>query len=207
MLFSIKKIIANTRNVSFSHKLSTLTRFQGILTLFMSTIKKGNIMARVTRKGIIVETIGELPTVGTAAPAFILTQPDLSDLSLASLKGKTVVLSIFPSIDTPTCATTVRQFNSKATKVDDVVVVCVSADLPFALGRFCGAEGIENVVVGSSFRSNFGEDYHVTFSSGPLTGLLSRSVVVIGKDGLVRYTEQVPNTSQEPNYAAALAML
>ena len=124
-----------------------------------------------------------------------------------SLKGKTVVLNIFPSIDTPTCATSVRSFNTRATELKDLVVVCVSADLPFALGRFCGAEGIENVLVGSTFRSDFGTDYNVTFATGPLTGLLSRSVIVIDTDGIVRYTEQVENTSDEPDYDGALAAL
>ncbi|MFT6388474.1 MAG: thiol peroxidase [Cellvibrionaceae bacterium] len=164
-------------------------------------------MAIVLRKGVLVETIGELPAIGSLAPAFILSQADLSDLSLDSVKGTTVVLNIFPSIDTPTCATSVRHFNAQATKLKGLVVVCISADLPFALGRFCGAEGIENVLVGSTFRSSFGIDYQVTFATGPLTGLLSRSVIVIDADGIVRYTEQVENTSNEPHYGAALKAL
>ncbi len=164
-------------------------------------------MATVTRRGESVETIGELPVVGSIAPAFTLTQSDLSDLSLESLQGKAVVLNIFPSIDTPTCATSVREFNQQAAAMENVVVVCVSADLPFALGRFCGAEGIENVLVGSSFRSNFGNDYGVTFTTGPLTGLLSRAVVVIDADGIVTYTEQVTEISTQPDYAAALAII
>ena len=164
-------------------------------------------MATVIRKGQEVETVGHLPTVGTPAPAFTLTQPDLSDITLASLEGKTVVLNIFPSIDTPTCARSVREFNERATESGDVVVICVSADLPFALGRFCGAEGINKVLAGSSFRSSFGDDYQVTFTSGALRGLLSRCVVVINSDGKVIHTEQVADTSQEPNYEAALSVL
>jgi len=164
-------------------------------------------MATVTRKGVSVETIGELPDVGTTAPEFTLTQADLSNLALTSLKGKNVILNIFPSIDTPTCATSVRNFNAKASSMTDTVVVCVSADLPFALGRFCGAEGIDNVLVGSTFRSSFGDDYKVTFATGLTKGLLSRAVVVIDKNGLVLYNEQVQNTSQEPNYDAALTAL
>jgi thioredoxin-dependent peroxiredoxin len=117
------------------------------------------------------------------------------------------VLNIFPSIDTPTCATSVREFNTKAVALENTVVICVSADLPFALGRFCGAEGIENVLVGSTFRSSFGKDYGVEFSDGPLTALLSRAVVVIGSDGNVSYTEQVAEIADEPNYDAALASI
>ena len=162
-------------------------------------------MATVTLQGNPIETIGDLPAVGAAAPAFTLVQADLSEISLSDLSGKTVILNIFPSIDTSTCATSVREFNEKAAGLDNVVVVCVAADLPFALGRFCGAEGIENVKVGSSFRSSFGEDYGVTFTTGPLTGILSRCVVVIGVDGVVTYTEQVAETVDEPNYTAALA--
>ncbi len=164
-------------------------------------------MATVTRRGETVQTIGDLPAVGNIAPQFTLTTSDLSDLSLESLQGKTVVLNIFPSIDTPTCATSVREFNVQAAAMENVVVVCVSADLPFALGRFCGAEGIENVLVGSNFRSSFGNDYGVTFTTGPLTGLLSRAVVVIDADGMVTYTEQVTEISTQPDYAAALAVI
>jgi len=162
-------------------------------------------MATVTLKGNPFETTGELPAVGSTAPAFTLVQTDLSELSLSDLGGKTVILNIFPSIDTPTCATSVREFNQKAAGMADVVVVCIAADLPFAFGRFCGAEGIDNVKVGSTFRSTFGEDYGVTFTTGPLTGILSRAVVVIGADGVVLYNEQVAETADEPNYIAALA--
>jgi thioredoxin-dependent peroxiredoxin len=161
-------------------------------------------MATVTLHGNPFETVGKLPEVGTVAPSFTLAQADLSDLDLASLAGKTIILNIFPSIDTPTCATSVREFNTQLSAIDNAVVICISADLPFALGRFCGAEGIENVSVGSTFRSSFGADYGVSFSTGPLTGLLSRAVVVIGADSRVLYTEQVAEIADEPNYSAAL---
>ena len=163
-------------------------------------------MATVTLKGNPIETVGELPKVGDKAPAFDLVKDDLSAVKLGELKGR-VVLNIFPSIDTGTCAMSVRQFNQKATALDNTTVVCVSKDLPFALGRFCGAEGIENVLVGSAFRSSFGEDYGVTFNTGPLTGLLSRAVVVIDENGQVVYTQQVPETADEPDYDAALNAL
>ena len=164
-------------------------------------------MASVTFQGNTVSTTGELPKVGEKAPEFTLVKADLSEVTLSSLAGKNVVLNIFPSIDTGTCATSVRKFNEKAADLDNTVVICVSADLPFAAGRFCGAEGIENVITGSTFRSTFGSDYGVTFTSAPLTGLLSRSVVVINSDGNVIYTEQVAETTEEPNYEAALAVL
>jgi len=164
-------------------------------------------MATVTLKGNPFSTSGELPAVGSQAPGFTLTGADLGDLTLESLSGKRVILNIFPSVDTPTCATSVRKFNEKAAAADNVAVVCISADLPFALSRFCGAEGIDNVDTGSVFRSNFGEAYGVTFTDGPLRGLLSRSVVVIDTDGKVLHTEQVAETADEPDYEAALAVL
>ena len=164
-------------------------------------------MTTVTMKGNPVETVGELPSVGSQAPAFTLVQGDLSDLTLESLSGKRIVLNIFPSVDTGTCATSVRTFNEKAASLDNAVVVCVSADLPFAMTRFCGAEGIENVKLGSAFRSDFGGDYGVTFKSGPLAGLLSRAVVVIDESGKVAYTEQVAEVTEEPDYEKALAAL
>jgi len=165
-------------------------------------------MALVHLKGNPVETIGELPKIGSQAPAFTLVGPDLSEFSLSSFSGKKVVLNIFPSVDTGTCAMSVRKFNEAASDLNNTQVVCVSADLPFAASRFCGAEGIENVKTGSVFRSpEFGKDYGVSFISGPLTGLLSRSVVVIDEAGKVQYTEQVKETTEEPDYDAALAAL
>ncbi|HAG94235.1 MAG: lipid hydroperoxide peroxidase [Pseudomonadales bacterium] len=164
-------------------------------------------MATVTLQGNPIETIGELPAPGSQAPAFTLVQGDLSELTSESLVGKRVILNIFPSIDTPTCATSVRTFNQKAAALDNTVVVCVAADLPFALTRFCGAEGIENVKVGSTFRSTFGNDFGVTFKTGPLVGLLSRAVVVLDENGRVLHSEQVGEIADEPDYAAALAVL
>ena len=164
-------------------------------------------MATVTLQGNAFDTQGELPKAGSQAPAFNLVLGDLSDLTLADLAGKRVILNIFPSVDTATCATSVRKFNEKAAALDNTVVVCVSADLPFALSRFCGAEGIENVKVASSFRSSFGLDYGVEFVSGPLAKLLSRSVVVVDDAGKVLHSEQVAETVDEPNYDAALAVL
>ena len=165
-------------------------------------------MAKITLHGDPIETVGELPKVGDKAPSFNLVAQDLSEISSESLVGKKVVLNIFPSIDTGTCATSVRKFNEAANELKNTVVICVSADLPFAAGRFCGAEGIENVKTGSVFRQPaFGLEYGVTVSTGPLTGLLSRSVVVIDASGNIAYTEQVLETVDEPNYDAALAAL
>lgn len=164
-------------------------------------------MATVTLKGNPIETLGNLPAVGEQAPDFRLVKTDLSEASLADYSGKKVVLNIFPSVDTGTCAMSVRSFNEKAASLDNTVVLCVSMDLPFALARFCGAEGIENVEVGSGFRSSFGSDYGLSFSTGPLTGLYSRSIVVIDASGKVSYTEQVAETADEPNYDAAIAAL
>jgi len=164
-------------------------------------------MSIVTLKGTAFETVGSLPAVGSTAPAFELVKTDLSVATLADYQGAKLVLNIFPSVDTPTCATSVRKFNESAAALKGVNVICVSADLPFAAARFCGAEGIDNVDTGSSFRSTFGEDYGLSFSTGPLVGLLSRAVVVLDENGKVIYTEQVAETADEPNYEAALAIL
>ena len=153
-----------------------------------------------------VHTVGELPEVGTTAPKFTLTSAKLTDD--VTLPGDSrVVLNIFPSIDTKTCATSVRRFNELAAGLENTIVICVSADLPFALNRFCGAEGIENVVTASSFRSSFGYDYGVRMENGGFAGLLARSVVVIGTDGTVLHSELVPSIGQEPDYDAAIAAL
>jgi len=164
-------------------------------------------MAEITLGGHPVHTSGDLPAVGAPAPGYSLVGADLSEYDAGEFAGKNVILNIFPSIDTPTCATSVRQFNERAAGVDDTVVLCVSADLPFAMGRFCGAEGIENVKVGSTFRSDFGSQYGVTLTDGKLQGVLARAVVVIGTDGRVKYTELVPEIAQEPDYDSALAAL
>jgi thiol peroxidase len=165
-------------------------------------------MASITLKGNPVSTVGELPATGGEAPSFSGVKDDLSECRLGDLAGKKVVLNIFPSIDTGVCATSTRRFNQEASALDNTVVLCISADLPFALGRFCGAEGLKEVVPVSVFRNpEFGSGYGVTIADGPLTGLLSRAVVVIDESGKVIYTEQVPEITQEPNYEAALAAL
>lgn len=164
-------------------------------------------MAETALRGNTIHTVGDLPAIGTAAPSFTLTKGDLGDLTVDDLAGKKIVLNIFPSIDTPTCAASVRQFNKLAADHDGATVVCVSADLPFALSRFCGAEGIDNVTTASAFRSDFGTAYGVTMVDGPLSGLLARSVVVLDEHGTVTYTELVPEIANEPDYDAALAAL
>ena len=164
-------------------------------------------MAETKFKGAPVHTSGDLPAVGSAAPDFTVTGSDLSNVKLGDFAGRRVVLNIFPSIDTGVCATSVRKFNELAAGLDNTAVLCVSADLPFALGRFCGAEGIENVTTGSTFRSDFAEVYGTKLVDGPLAGLNARSVVVVDADGQVVYTELVPETTQEPDYDAAVKAL
>jgi thiol peroxidase len=154
-----------------------------------------------------VQTVGELPTPGSQAPAYTLTGADLADFTSAAQAGSRVVLNIFPSIDTGVCAASVRRFNELASGLENTVVVCASADLPFALRRFCGAEGIENVTVGSSFRSSFGTDFGVTMVDGVMRGLLARSVVVVDTDGTVLHTQLVDAIGHEPDYDAAVAAL
>jgi len=146
--------------------------------------------------------------VGSKAPGFKLTTGDLSTKSLSDYQGKKVILNVFPSIDTGTCAASVRAFNQKAAGLDNTVVLCISKDLPFAQGRFCAAEGISNVETLSEYKdSNFSDAYQVKIADGPLAGLLSRAVVVVGEDGTVKYTEQVAEITDEPNYDNALAAL
>lgn len=165
-------------------------------------------MAKITLKDNEIETIGSLPAVGSEAPAFTLVKTDLSETSLADYRGKTVVLNIFPSIDTGICAASARRFNSEASSRDEAVVLCISADLPFAHGRFCEAEGLKDVIPVSVFRNaEFGKDYGQTITTGPLAGVLARAVVVVDPEGKVTYTEQVPEITQEPDYDAALAAL
>jgi thioredoxin-dependent peroxiredoxin len=163
-------------------------------------------MAQITLRGNQINTVGELPAVGSRAPGFTLTGMDLGEVSNSQFDGKPVLLNIFPSVDTPVCATSVRTFNERAA-ASGASVLCVSNDLPFAQKRFCGAEGIESVASASAFRDSFGEDYGVTIVDGPMAGLLARAIVVIGADGNVAYTELVPEIAQEPDYDAALAAL
>lgn len=163
-------------------------------------------MARITFKGTPVATIGDLPKVGSTAPAFTLTKNDLSAIGNRDLAGKNVVLNIFPSIDTGVCATSVRKFHERAAALPNTVVLCVSKDLPFAMKRFCGAEGIEKVTTASAFRGpDFGKDYGVLMTDGPLAGLFARAVVVLDAGGKVTYTELVPEIAQEPGYERAIA--
>nr|WP_038334605.1 thiol peroxidase [Kingella kingae] len=164
-------------------------------------------MAQVTFKGTPVEVQGTLPQVGQTAPDFTLTATDLSDKTLADFAGKRKILNIFPSIDTGVCATSVRKFNEHAANLNNTVVLCIAADLPFAFARFCGAEGIENVVSLSSFRSTYGADYGVNLAGSPLRGLTTRAVVVLDENNQVLHAELVAEIGQEPNYDAALAVL
>ncbi|MGY5351252.1 thiol peroxidase [Wenyingzhuangia sp. IMCC45533] len=164
-------------------------------------------MANVTLKSNPFTTLGELPALGSKAPNFTLTNTDLSEVHLADYKGSNIILNIFPSVDTGTCATSVRTFNDKAAKLENTKVLCISKDLPFAHARFCGSEGIENVLSLSDISGEFGKSYQVTFTNGPLKGLLSRSIVVINAEGEVIYTEQVSETANEPDYESALASL
>ena len=165
-------------------------------------------MAEFQLKGNTFNTIGDLPAAGADAPAFSLTKTDLSEITLSELKGKRVVLNIFPSLDTDVCAASVRRFNQEASSLDDAVVVCASMDLPFAHSRFCTTEGLDDVVSGSDFRAgDFGRAYGVRIAYGPLAGLLARSVVVLDREGKVIHSQLCPETTEEPDYDAALAVL
>jgi thiol peroxidase len=165
-------------------------------------------MSTVTFLGNPVNVAGHLPAVGQMAPAFTLTDADLNEKTLADFSGKQKVLNIFPSIDTPTCAQSVRSFNAKASDRDDVVVLCISADLPFAQSRFCGAEGLERVINLSTFRHpEFLTEYGVLMQDSALAHLAARAVVVLDRENRIKYVELVPEIADEPNYAAALAAL
>ncbi len=165
-------------------------------------------MAITGLRGTVINTNSDLPEVGSDAPSFNLVKSDLSNVSSADFAGQRVVLNIFPSIDTPTCAMSVRTFNERAAALENTTVVCISADLPFAAGRFCGTEGIENAITGSTFRdASVLETYGVAMIDGPLAGLAARAVVVVDEDGKVLYTELVSEIPEEPNYDAAIASL
>jgi len=165
-------------------------------------------MAQVTLRGNPVQVEGELPQTGSKAPDFTLTAGDLSEVTLATFAGKRKVLNIFPSVDTPTCATSVRTFNARANNVSNTVVLCISSDLPFAQKRFCGTEGLDNVQNLSDFRNaDFAVDYGVSIADGPLRALTARAVVVLDENDNVLHSELVPEIGQEPNYDAALAVL
>lgn len=165
-------------------------------------------MATITLKGNEIHTNGELPKVGTKIHQFNLVKPDLSELCSCELKGKKVILNIFPSLDTAVCATSVRKFNAEAAKLENVVVCCISKDLPFAAGRFCTVEGLNNVVALSGFRDcEFGDESGVNIVDGPLKGLYARAIIVLDEEGVVQYEELVPEITQEPDYKAALDAL
>jgi len=165
-------------------------------------------MTKITLQGNPINTVGSLPTVGSEAPDFIVTKTDLGEAHLKNLVGKPIVLNIFPSIDTGTCATAMKHFNAIAGKNPDVLFLCVSADLPFAQKRFCSTEHLNNVQAASTFRhTDLGKNYGVLITDGPIAGLLSRAVVVIDKNGKVAYTEQVPEIANEPNYAGVESTL
>jgi len=165
-------------------------------------------MATVTLHGNPFRISGELPKTGTQAPDFSLTAADLKDISLNSLKGSRIILNIFPSVDTGVCAMSVRKFNAEASRLKNTKVLCISRDLPFAFSRFCGAEGLKEVITLSVMRScDFGRHYGVRITEGPMEGLLARSVVVLDETGKVLYTELVPEITQEPDYEKALAAL
>jgi len=165
-------------------------------------------MAQITFKGNPIHTAGNLPKAGENAPDFTLTKDDLSDTSLQDFRGKRVVLNIFPSIDTPVCATSVRKFNEQASKLKNTAVLCISKDLPFAQKRFCASEGLSNVINASEYKNTgFSDAYKVKIVDGPLAGLFSRAIVVIDAQGKVIHAEQVPEIAQEPDYAKALSVL
>ena len=165
-------------------------------------------MATITLAGNTIHTSGELPAVGTTAIDFTMIQTDLSSASLSDFAGQNLVLNIFPSIDTGTCATSVRRFNQEAANLENTKVLCISRDLPFAQKRFCGAEGIENVVMLQDFNTGaFGKTYGLDLIDGPLAGLHSRCIVVVNSEGTIVHTEQVAETVDEPDYDAAKAAL
>ena len=165
-------------------------------------------MANVTLGGTPVETIGNLPSVGSKAPDFKLTTTDLSSKSNADYNGSRLVLNIFPSVDTGVCAQSIRTFNEKASQLENTKVLCISKDLPFAMARFCGAEGIENVETLSDYKTGkFGNDFGLTFKTGGFETLLSRCIVVVDTNGTILHTEQVSEIAEEPNYEAALSSL
>jgi len=165
-------------------------------------------MAKITLRGNPVNTSGNLPTTGSKAPDFSLVKSDLSTLSMADLKGKKLVLSISPSLDTSICATSVRKFNQVAAEKTNTVVLAITKDLPFASGRFCTTEGITNVVTLSGFRDTaFGKSYGVDIIDGPFTGLYARSIIVVDENGIVTHSQLVPEIAQEADYDSALAAL
>lgn len=163
-------------------------------------------MATITLEGNPIHTAGELPAKGKQAPDFCLTNKDMGDTRLADFAGKKIIMNVFVSIDTGICADSTRRFNEEVSKMDNTVALCISADLPFALARYCGAEGLDNVITLSAFRSpEFGKSYGLGITDGPIRGLMSRAIIIIDESGKVIYTQQVPEIAQDPDFEDALA--
>ncbi len=181
--------------------------FTAFASLFIATASfaQNTVGTAITLGGRPIHTVGKLPAVGTPVKSFTLTSVDLADKTFADYKGKYVIMNIFPSVNTGVCSKSVRKFNEDAAGLKNTTVLCISKDLPFAQKQFCGAEGINNVVMLSDFRSDFGRDYGVQIMDGPMKGLLSRAVIVIDPTGKIVYEQQVPEIGQEPNYTAAIA--
>jgi thiol peroxidase len=179
--------------------------FMGLASLLMATAAVAQTGTTVTMGGKPIHTVGKLPAVGTPIKEFTLTGVDMQEKTVADYKGKYIVMNIFPSVNTGVCSKSVRKFNEDAAGLKNAVVLCISKDLPFAQKQFCGAEGIDHVVMLSDFRNNFGDAYGVKIADGPMRGLLSRAVVVIDPTGKIVYEQQVPEIGQEPDYAAAIA--
>lgn len=216
MIFKLKFLFNHTYEKDYSlvlEKFKIIRKTQNFplnyfIILIFDFLKNTYKMASITLKGNTIKTIGDLPKTGTKAIDFSLVTTDLSVKNLGDFSGSRLILNIFPSVDTGTCATSVREFNKKAADLKNTKVLCISRDLPFAQGRFCGAEGIENVVMLSDFAAGrFGKDYGLEIISGPLAGLHSRCIVIIDENGEIIYTEQVNETVDEPNYEAALKVL
>ena len=181
--------------------------FIGLMGLFITASSFAQTGTAITQGGKTIHTVGKLPAVGTQVKDFTLTGVDLKDKTLAEFKGKYVIMNIFPSVNTGVCSKSVRQFNKDAASLNNTAVLCISKDLPFAQKAFCGAEGIDKVVMLSDFRTDFGTSYGVQIADGPMKGLLSRAVIVVNPEGKIVYEQQVPEIGQEPDYTAAIAAI
>ena len=202
---SVKKVVKKAVKKKAVKKTAKKAKKKSVKKVVKKAASKSG--STVTLGGNPVSTSGKLPKKGAAAPAFTLTTGTLQEISNKDFRGKRVILNIFPSIDTPTCATSTRTFNSLASSLHNTEVYCVSADLPFAQGRFCGSEGLANVKTASSFRSNFGNAFGVNLTNGVLKGSLARAVVVLDEKGKVLHSELVSEIANEPNYEAAINSL
>ena len=209
-IFNQSFICMTSKNkIAFAAK-ALLTKFFGVFItatcLAQTTLPADSTHGTtITLGGKAIHTVGKLPAVGTPVKDFTLTGVDLKEKTLADFKGKYVIMNIFPSVNTGVCSKSVRKFNEDAAKLTNTTVLCISKDLPFAQKQFCGAEGIDRVVMLSDFRTDFGNIYGVQISDGPMRGLLSRAVVVVNPEGKIVYEQQVPEIGQEPDYAAAIA--